>query len=614
MTAFAVVAFFQLTFIPGFILLKFFRLRNTGFTGTIIYSFGLSLLINYLLVYHLTLAGIYIPATVYAILAIELILAVILFLNKRLIASGRPYLDLSSEIRSFPQNIMPVLSIMAILGSLYFFFADYMGVFTHWDAVFSWNRWAIDWYLNDIPALTYLYPQLIPANWSLSYMMMQDSSLQFASRSIMPLFAILIPVIFFDLYLKMKKMAFPISIIFFSILVLLYSIPYIDSGYVDFASAFLSAAALHAMLATDKEKPESRQVLVVFMLASAAAAAKQAGFIILVFAIIWFIWLMAVNRKALGRQVILKNTLSILLVILISLYWYIVKAADIAGGRDFSTLRFLLVDIHHDAGLWERFAGGLGLLRASPVFLLALAALSLIALFDRRSRWFALGITIPSFLLWAFFFSYDDRNIIMTFPFLAWSGASGTMFLMEKLRAEKILAWILSKFPGLSRRRPGIRIKLWPRHVFFLLAFSIILALIFLAGAYGGTLKEDQVRKQKNIGDGTINEMLYEYLEHNGIEGRIITDYYWVTALPGFEDADGKIFLENDRFVVLSNSDSYDLADPNTLADEDTFGFLISDMYFRDEAFRDSFQSKIASGKYSLIFSINGYHFLRINL
>ncbi len=613
MTAFAIVSFFQLTFIPGFIFLKFFRLRNTGFLGTIIYSFGLSLLINYLLVYHLALAGIYVPAAVYAILAIELILAVILVLKKRLILSGRLYLDLSSEMRSFPQNIMPVLSILAILGSFYFFFADYMGVFTHWDAVFSWNRWAIDWYLNDIPQLTYLYPQLIPANWSLSYMMMQDSSLQFTARSIMPLFAILVPVIFFDLYLQKKKMAFPVSIIFFSILVLLYSIPYIDSGYVDFASAFLSAAAFHAMLATDKEKPESRQVLVAFMLASAAAAAKQAGFIILVFAIIWFIWLMAVNRQALERKVILKNALAVLLVMLISLYWYIIKAADIARGRDFSTLRFLLVDIHHDAGIWERFLSGLELLRANPVFLLVLAALSFMALFDRRSRWFTLGITIPSFLLWAFFFSYDDRNIIMTFPFLAWSGASGTIFLLEKIGAEKLLARFSSKYPGLFKRRPDIRIKLWPRHVSLLLAFSIILALIFLAGAYGETLKEDQVRKQKNIGDSTINEMLYEYMEHNGIEGRIITDYYWVTALPGFEDADGKIFLENDRFVILSNSDSYDLIDPNTLADEDTFGFLISDMYFRDESFRDSFQPKIASGKYSLIFSINGYHFLRID-
>ena len=87
-------------------------------------------------------------------------------------------------------------------------------------------------------------------------------------------------------------------------------------------------------------------------------------------------------------------------------------------GRDFSTLKFLFVDIHHDATLIQRFLNGLEILRASPVFFLVLMAFSLISLFNRRSRWFTLGITIPSFLIWGFFFSYDDRNIIISFPSL----------------------------------------------------------------------------------------------------------------------------------------------------------------------------------------------------
>ena len=85
----------------------------------------------------------------------------------------------------------------------------------------------------------------------------------------------------------------------------------------------------------------------------------------------------------------------------------------------------------------QRFLNGLELLRASPVFLLIMAGISLISIFERRSRWFTIGITIPSFLIWGFFFSYDDRNIIMTFPFLAWSASSGSMFLLEKVKAEK---------------------------------------------------------------------------------------------------------------------------------------------------------------------------------
>jgi hypothetical protein len=187
------------------------------------------------------------------------------------------------------------------------------------------------------------------------------------------------------------------------------------------------------------------------------------------------------------------------------------------------------------------------------------------------------------------------------------------MFLLEKIRTLKLLTWISSKFPGFAKKQPDIRIKLWPKHVFFLLGFSIILGLVFLAGAYGGAIKDNQLQKRQNIGDSAINQMLFDHLENNKIEGKIITDYYWITALPGFEGKNKRIFLENDRFIILSNSDSYELVDPNTLVDDETFGFLISDMYFRDDLFSGVFQSKITGGDYSLVFSKSGYHFLIIN-
>ncbi|HAJ94643.1 MAG TPA: hypothetical protein DCP02_00270, partial [Actinobacteria bacterium] len=292
MTAFAIVSFFQIVFIPGFIFLKFFRLKNSSIAGTIAYSFSLSLLINYLTIYHLTLAGIYTSPAAYTILIIELILLIYLALKKKLVSTGKLYFPLSSDFRSFPKNIIPIISAAAIMGSFYFFFSSYGDVFTHWDAVFSWNRWAIDWYLNDIPYLTYLYPQLIPANWSLSYIMMGSHIFQFAAKSIMPLFASFILITYFSLYLKKKNMAFLISILFFSAMALLYSLPYIDSGYVDFASAFLSIAAFHAILVTNTENPARKDIIIVFLMGAAAALAKQAGLIILIFSIFWFIWLM----------------------------------------------------------------------------------------------------------------------------------------------------------------------------------------------------------------------------------------------------------------------------------------------------------------------------------
>jgi hypothetical protein len=244
---------------------------------------------------------------------------------------------------------------------------------------------------------------------------------------------------------------------------------------------------------------------------------------------------------------------------------------------------------------------------------LILIALSLFSLFNRRSRWFTLGITIPSIIIWGLFFSYDDRNIIVSFPFLAYSASYGMAYLLRILKLVKLKEYFVLKFPGLSIRGPALKIKLWPGRVLFLLCFLIVLGSIFLVGAFGDTIKLRQIEKQKTIGDIVLNQQIYDYKEEYGIDGKIITDYYWITVLPGFEGSSLKIFLENDNFVILSNSDSYELVDPISLAGEDTFGFLISDIYFKHPPFKSEFDSKIRNNKYTLIFSSSGYHFIRIN-
>jgi hypothetical protein len=126
-------------------------------------------------------------------------------------------------------------------------------------------------------------------------------------------------------------------------------------------------------------------------------------------------------------------------------------------------------------------------------------------------------------------------------------------------------------------------------------------------------IKHKQIEKQKMIGIMELNKQVYDYKEKNGIEGKIITDYYWITVLPGFEGGSLKIFLENDNFVILSNSDSYELVDPISLAEEDTFGFLISDMYYYHPPFKVEFDSRIRSGEFTHLFSNSGYHFIKVN-
>ena len=131
--------------------------------------------------------------------------------------------------------------------------------------------------------------------------------------------------------------------------------------------------------------------------------------------------------------------------------------------------------------------------------------------------------------------------------------------------------------------------------------------------ALNNTLKEFQDLQDVSRINSVQALGFYDHLDKNEVEGKIITDYYWMTVLPGFEGSTERIFFENDRFIILSNSDSYELVDPNTLVDENTFGFFISDMYYKDEVFRDIFRSKISSSDYIFILSKGGYSFLKVN-
>ena len=71
---FGMLGALQTTFLPGFIILKFFKLEKSTIQ-TLAFSFGLSQVFNYLLVFLLTLLGIYLRPVVLVLFAALLIFA-----------------------------------------------------------------------------------------------------------------------------------------------------------------------------------------------------------------------------------------------------------------------------------------------------------------------------------------------------------------------------------------------------------------------------------------------------------------------------------------------------------------------------------------------------------
>jgi hypothetical protein len=214
-----------------------------------VYAFGLSLIINYLLVFVFTAAGIYKPLTLYILLFIEGGLLIYYGVTRGKFGDYRYInLDISRCVislkqffaaHSFIYNFLFLVSLGVLLWYVFLFFYFLGGVFEHWDPVTGWNRFAWDWANNHWPANTWHYPQLVPANWSISYVLMQNTGVQCFAKAIMPLFSIAVLLLFLDLALDTKKPAYLLGLVGYGMLLAyLYEPSYIVSGYVDIAVCF----------------------------------------------------------------------------------------------------------------------------------------------------------------------------------------------------------------------------------------------------------------------------------------------------------------------------------------------------------------------------------------
>ena len=122
-------------------------------------------------------------------------------------------------------------------------------IFQQWDAVVSWNRWAIDWAANGLPRRTAEYPQLLPTNLSLTYVFIQDSTIWFFAKGLMPLFCLFLLLAMLDLGQATKQTGYYCAVpIAYGLLVAVLRFRFISSGYGDVPVAFMGFAGVYALL------------------------------------------------------------------------------------------------------------------------------------------------------------------------------------------------------------------------------------------------------------------------------------------------------------------------------------------------------------------------------
>jgi hypothetical protein len=284
-------------------------------------------------------------------------------------------------------------------------------------------------------------------------------------------------------------------------------------------------------------------------------------------------------------------TLSLAVVGIFTAIWYAAKSVQISQGGDFSNLALLTQGLHQGRSYPERLiAAGYMFFSfrsyTGPVVTTLILVLFLASLFLRRTRPLTLFVLIPFLLLYGLFFSYEIRNALLAFPLAALVCAETiyrlASFIPKPQRASKFIpgvigvavltaifaGWLAAGEPGRSAF-PDIVIRAltdpWiadASHLFGLATFvvalitlAIVLAVriesgeievgrliaagivVFaIAGAATNSraeLIDSQTREARaTIGDAPVNERLYAVIAQRNIKASIVTDYWFLRALP----------------------------------------------------------------------------------
>jgi hypothetical protein len=535
------LSFFQVVFIPGFIALKLFKIKPATRLQMLVYAFALSLTVNYLGVFLLTAAGIYKPLTIYIIALLEIAFLVYYIIVNKIGFTLNPtsrtdgyFAGFSRVAASHPfYHTLLYLAALAVLGFFVYIFVSHLGsIFKGWDVVYGWDRFAKDWFANTFPRRTAHYPQLLPANWSLTYMMIGNAGVNVFAKAMMPLFSIASLLLFLDLGLRRKKAVYFVGAVFYGIILRYIYLPgEIARGYADIPVAFFAFLAFYVLLQGDGFLDKKARLLSA-AIASAAAVTKQAGIYILVFVLAWNLLHLFKNRKQ-ADQKIFKSILLMLLVVLVVFgSWYIYKEIQISQGLDRSEVHHVTQRIFKGKGYLQRLGDAFAYLYnyksgLKGKIILLVPLLLFLSLFHAhgRPRRVTLFIVVPFTLAWALFFSYDHRNLTLIFPFAAFSMAFGADFAFDKLKQW----W---------EKRWELKINGW-----YVAVPVVMLMIVFNFTVFKESrLIDNQLQKQLTD-DPALEQLLVYRYEGVGLQGKIYTPYndlhkhpllkYYVVRQPG---------------------------------------------------------------------------------
>ena len=595
----------QSLFIPGLIIFKWIEVK-LGFLQKLIYVIVLSLIVGYYEVFVLTILRLYQQQIVVAIFLLEFVLVIWLYRSvfkmsvgevlefywDRLVTSMRRLVSLLDLNNDLPVGrfVYAVFSLgvisLALIGIGWAFkvFTSNIGsVFNSWDAVVSWNRWAISWADGIIPLNTRNYPQLMPMHWSLTYVFMANTGVQFFAKVLTLPFAFLTLLMFFDLGMQTRKMGFFVGIVIAYLLLKKLIGAYLTNGYIDGAMTFIAFVPVYTLIKAsylENEKERNKILWLGFIFAGSAALVKQPGiYIFITYPFLVYLGVLryfpSENPKALYKTFFFMFIASSL----VALPWYIYKQIAFLGGLDRPELfenAIVAANTYKNIGLFAQMRDALSMF--GWYFWLFPVVMVGVIFFQPVYRWLVLFIVLPYPLLWSWAASYDTRNLSVALPVLG---------LTAGLAIDQIFQFALKLFRPLAFNR-------WKLFVAPPLFLILILALNYFLPA--SHLMVSQVALQKQLFSAQKNDLIYKLMSKEPAGTHVLTNYP-ILYLPGLENVqvysdynDYNAFLS----MVADPSIKYLLA-PHSIAPIETY-----------------LNKKIDTGEYQLLFENSEWRYYRM--
>ncbi|MDO8954836.1 MAG: hypothetical protein Q7V63_08305 [Gammaproteobacteria bacterium] len=545
-----IVSIIQIAFLPGFIICRAFKLEHYLPSKWAAYFFS-SLLVNYLLVLGLCSLHLYTSIVLRSLVGIEVLVALMLAWPGLLLKPSAQANFLRFKAywqKGINSQWIAVIALLVLMAYGFALIANQGGVFMRWDPLVSYNPWAIEWAANHFPAQTYDYPQVLSTNWSLSYVLIGQLNgglpLEFFPRAIMGLFPFFTMLMLWNKMLSEQSDSYGLSLIILGVLIAVLLPSYIGHGYADIPVMAISFAAVLILVDASQRPVSIKRLLCGSALCATAALTKQAGlWLVLVYPLLSYLLVLKPLRLA---KLTIFNILSlqILVLSLITLSWYgLVWWGPLHQPIEWS---FLTKGIYVGASWSERL--GWAWQKSGALFWIGFAVACLSCKSANKWRLPFIFVAMPMVAIWLFGFSYDDRNLAMSLPFMALM-LGEVLYLLSKLNpCQHYLAYLKRCLEGwfyiqivadcliyvlsccwLKKGLSRLTILGW-----LALSLFVIGLMGWQSGFRANDLNAYQVEAKQAAGETALYQMLNSYQAKQGFNGTMLTAWgFLFNGIPG---------------------------------------------------------------------------------